>query len=248
MFWLGIACLLTAWAVLFLAYVTDVHMATHAPRWILFAVIGLGALLVASSRVPASWRASAAIALAAVVIAFSLVRHNDDGEADVAAWKVDAGHRIAETLSAVGNEIARLHRLSSAIGAVTSEFLTAGELRDPFPAFALLDSLAVDASRGGALPPGTEIGIQVFDANGESFAWAGWPQSLDDAGLGFVAHGKELLYSRKVSLYRILTHVIPVAGPDGVNSYTVVVDMPLEVKVFLAWLVVILWRRQRNSS
>ena len=37
------------------------------------------------------------------------------------------------------------------------------------------------------------------------------------------------MYSRKVSLYRILTHLIPIVDGEGRRVATAVIDMPLEI-------------------
>src|SRR5262249_9819928 len=95
--------------------------------------------------------------------------------------------------------------------------------------FALLDSLAQAVSRGHALTPGTAIGLQLFAPDGARVAWAGWPQATTAADIGFVTSGSEFLYTRTVSLYQLLSHVVPVRNATGDLVATRLVDMPLEV-------------------
>ncbi|MEE9269626.1 MAG: ATP-binding protein [Candidatus Krumholzibacteria bacterium] len=142
--------------------------------------------------------------------------------------------RITLVLAAVGKRVQNLQDLSASIGARTAEFILGVESRGDtlgtrLAAFRLLRGEAERIARGQTLPAGTQIGIQLFDGGGVRAAWAGWPQQIDAQAQQFIASGRELLYSRQVSLYRILTHIIPVYDDAQRKHATVLVDMPLEV-------------------
>ena len=163
-------------------------------------------------------------------------------------WRAREEREISSVLDAVGERVESLIGLSTSIGKTTGDFLrknapaTSGDsVGVRLNAFHTLGALSDRITKGELLPTGTEIGIQLFDAEGNRWAWAGWPQALDARDRRFISSGKELIYSRQVSLYRMLTHIVPVyAGGDSVGSSgaaapksarlgAVLVDMPLEV-------------------
>ena len=149
------------------------------------------------------------------------------------AWWRDSARRIATTLRAVGDEVAGLEDVSATLGSRVRTFLAgrnADSIRsDPTEAFALLDSLAQAVSRGRALTPGTAVGVQLFAPDGERIAWAGWPQQTADVDRVFLASGQEFFYTRSVSLYQIMSHIVPCQNANGDVVATLLVDIPLEV-------------------
>ena len=152
-----------------------------------------------------------------------------------ARWRASASTSIASTLSAAGARIERLQELSAAIGDEISSFVVdnrttaaADSLSLRLEGFRLLEAQAKRITNSGQLPPGTEIGIQLFGSDDVRVAWAGWPQQLSARDLAFLKSRKDLAYSRQVSLYQILTHIIPIRIDNTILA-TVIVDMPLEV-------------------
>ncbi len=175
---------------------------------------------------------------AAVLVAglFSLfgVHRDNTGLAEV--WRRDQSRSIANVLRAVGERVQRLQELSTEIGAEASAFVlerdanSAGDLvGSRLEAFRFLESEALRIAESGELPPGTEIGVQLLSPEGGRLAWAGWPQRLLAQDLRLVSSGVELVYSRQVSLYQILTHIIPLREATGGIVATAIIDMPLEV-------------------
>lgn len=228
------ALVVIAWVVPFLAHLFGIDVLTRVPLWALLTVLLAAAALLLTVR--GRTRPRLGLALAILVVTVSVValrstsQNRDERER---AWRRSSSQHLASTLLAVGEEVARLEALSSSIGArvaarIRDRHGTGDDLPERFAVFEMLDSLASDLPSSRALPPGTEIGIQVFDGSGERTAWAGWPQSTSELDHVFIDSGAELIYSRKVSLYSILTHLIPVED-DGRRVATVMVDMPLEV-------------------
>lgn len=172
-----------------------------------------------------------AMVLLAGAIAGDRIANGDEDELEK-SWRQKTSKEIAATIHAVGVAVVRLEALSSSIGdeVVSHAASIDYELsRDPFTTFGLLDSIAATVSSSDALPAGTQIGIQVFDRSGSRVSWSGWPQSIERIDEALIQGGVELIYSRKVSLYRILTHLVPVHDGEGKRVATVVIDMPLEV-------------------
>ncbi len=131
-------------------------------------------------------------------------------------WRTTEVRAIAATLRAVGERAQRLQELSTAIGDEMSAFVIENKatvandsLGLRLEAFRMLEAQAKRITDSEQLPPGTEIGIQLLGRSGKRLAWAGWPQRLFTLDLPFVESGKRLVYSRQVSLYQILTHIIP---------------------------------------
>ena len=229
----ALTCLLAAWGVLFLAYFLAVDSFAGLPPWVpLVLTLPAGALIAVSG---ASRRTRGAVALAILLVvgaiaSFGLSAGDSQGlESD---WYVDESRRISSTLYAVGEEVRRLEAFSSSLGEQIAQRLLARGRHDDSRqsrlwAFGMLDTLANDAMAGGVVPSGTRIGIQLFDGDGGRFAWSGWPQSTTSVDEQFVSSGTELVYTRRISLYRILSHVIPLSVDGEVT--VVLVDIPLEV-------------------
>jgi PAS domain S-box-containing protein len=222
-----------AWAWLLLRDIIAVHQIAALPSWPVAALLVAGTLFLLLGRRSARGRGLwATIALTG--IAFALFAFPPSNDISVRrAWWRESVHRIANTLRAVGDEVADLEKVSGGLATRVRAALAGSNpatLRsDPTEAFALLDSLAQAVSRGHALTPGTAIGLQLFAPDGTRVAWAGWPQATTAADIGFVTTGTEFLYTRTVSLYQILSHVVPVRNATGELVATLLVDMPLEV-------------------
>jgi PAS domain S-box-containing protein len=149
----------------------------------------------------------------------------------VGNWRRESSRHVAETLRGVGEEIGRLEDLSTSLAtSVTATMRTfdAPPDQDRTAAFALLDSLARSTAQK-SLAPGTAIGLQLFTPAGDRIAWAGWPQSVSLLDRMFITGGSEIVYTRTVSLYHILSHVVPITGRDSTTVAILLVDMPLEV-------------------
>ncbi|MBI4720344.1 MAG: hypothetical protein HY770_03800, partial [Chitinivibrionia bacterium] len=152
------------------------------------------------------------------------------------AWRESESRTIGATLVAAGTKVHALEMLSADIGTAASEFVLlersrAGEdsLAFRLKAFGEFERLANEAGKSEALPAGMEIGIQLFDARGARIAWAGWPQTLFPVDERFVTSGEHVVYSRQVSLYRVLTDCIPVRrGDEEQAAATIIVEIPLE--------------------
>jgi PAS domain S-box-containing protein len=229
------AALALALGLLFVRDLAAAPWAQRVPAWPVAALLALSALAAVAARARTARCAGlwAAIGLAAVSFAFFHLAPAGDAAPDK-GWRRDAGRRLAETLSAVGEEVARREGVSSGLAASVQRYVAsaAGDataMGDRSAAFALLDSLAQVTAKDGSLTSGTAIGLQLFDADGERVAWAGWPQAVSTLDRMFLAGGAELVYTRSVSLYHILSHVAPCSSSTGRRVGTVLVDIPLEV-------------------
>lgn len=214
-------------------YAVFIRMTPWAPL-----VLATGAIALAlwAGRRREMWAPLIAAASLVVFACVLLLIAGRDMDRSVEAWRKDEARSIASTIRAVSDRVERLQDLSSLIGVEVSTFVlnhdgvaTEDSLGFRLEAFRVLENQATRMTNGGELPPGTEIGIQLFDASGRRIAWAGWPQRLDTIDRTFIASGDDFVYSRQVSLYQILTNVIRARGLDGEIAATVVVDMPLEV-------------------
>jgi nitrogen fixation/metabolism regulation signal transduction histidine kinase len=207
--------------------------AERLPAWSVAALLVLAALAALASRPRAARRLWAAIVLAAGSFALlHLVPAETAG--DTQQWRRDASRRLAQTVDAVGSEVARLEDVSSGLAAPVREQVASMPAGISSPAnrtsaFALLDSLARVTAKSKSLRAGTAIGLQLFDARGERVAWAGWPQAVSLLDQVFLSSGTELEYTRTVSLYHILSHVAPCSTAAGERVATLLVDIPLEV-------------------
>jgi PAS domain S-box-containing protein len=183
---------------------------------------------------PNRWAVFYGAVLAAGLFVLLGVRRDDAGVTDL--WRRDQSRSIVEMLDAVGARVQRLQELSTTMGAQTATFVldhdqrAAGDsLTFRLESFRFLETQARRIEESSELPPGTVIGIQLLGPEGHRLAWAGWPQRLLAQDHRFVSSGVELVYSRQVSLYQILSHVIPIRDAAGEIVATTIIDMPLEV-------------------
>jgi len=223
-----------AWSVLLLGHFAGVAWAGRVPAGAVVLALVFSSVGAALSRGTRRRRAGvwAAISLTGFsCLAFALP--SGGGERMQNNWRRQSGERIAQTLADVGNRIERLEDTAALLGAHVTLHVRATATpigQDPTDAFALLDSLARSATRGTALTPGTDIGLQLFDADGRRVAWAGWPQQTAVLDAMFIRSDSTVVYTRNVSLYQILSHVIPIRRVDGEPPVaTLLIDMPLEV-------------------
>jgi len=231
---LSTVCIAVAWAWLLFRDITAVRWMAAMPSWPVAAFLAAGAALALWAR--ARGRAHAALWASIALTAFAFVLFTFLPANDLAArrvWWRQSSHRIANTLRAVGDEVAQLENVSGQLATRVRSALAGSNAAaveaDPTEAFALLDSLAQAVSRGHAVTPGTAIGLQLFAPSGARVAWAGWPQATTLSDLSFVASGSEFFYTRTVSLYQILSHVVPCRNATGDLVATLLVDLPLEV-------------------
>ncbi len=235
---LGIAILLSLGSV---ALLFAEQFASHAAlsRITPWASIVLSVVALALVLLGRRWsfvRAAVIVASSLTLFAgISLVAVHRDTKSIEELWRRNESRAIVSTLRAVGERVQRLQEFSTAIGDEVTGFVLENRPVSPedslgfrLEAFRLLEAQAKRITGSGRLPPGTEIGIQLFSEN-DRLAWAGWPQRLFPQDSRFVSSGKNLVYSRQVSLYQILTHIIPVEDGSGGIAATVIVDMPLEV-------------------
>jgi PAS domain S-box-containing protein len=156
------------------------------------------------------------------------------GDRLVDTWRRREAAAMRSTVESIGKRIKQLEVFSSRTarqaGAILADEAGTCSL-DSIPArtriFDRLEKLAASAREGG-LPAGSELGIQVFDADGRRLAWSGWPHELSEIDRQLIVSGRDLIYTRQVSLYRILTRVVPVKDKDGSRVAEVVVEIPLE--------------------
>jgi hypothetical protein len=252
------AAALAAWAALFLRQYLHVAAFERVPP-LVPAALSLAALAaIARTSLVRSTKTLLAVVCVLTIaagIVLTAVRDEDKTARDV--WRKSEEREISSVLDAVRDRVESLLELSASIGDSVEAVVgrsapgsgaeshgtagTADHRPDPgaadsvgarLNAFRELEALSEEIAGGGLLPAGTEIGIQIFDAEGKRWAWAGWPQALDARDRRFVASGRELIYSRQASLYQMLTHVIPIEGGDGERRApwgAVLVDIPLEV-------------------
>ncbi len=223
--------LLAAWLVLFFRHLVAATWAEHVPAAVIAAPLALAlasAVLARHTRTPALW-----VAIALTALSFALFDLDLEGGAGArAAWRDDGAHSVAEALRDVGNDVARLEDDASTLSQRVVDHaarLEAPLAADPAAAFSLLDSLSVAASRDHSLMPGAAVGFQLFDPAGRRIAWAGWPQALSPLDAMFVTSNAEFFYTRNVSLYQILSQVVPLRSAGGERVGSLLIDMPLEV-------------------
>jgi two-component system nitrogen regulation sensor histidine kinase NtrY len=234
---LAIVLCLAALVVLFVEQFNSNEALTRIAPWLALLLAPIAIVMTFRAGRVTSVGVSVVVAAALIFLAgVSLMVAHRDAEKLEGVWRMRESRSIASILGAVGDRVQRLQELSTAIGDEASAFVldhevvsSADSLGLRLEAFQLLENQAKRIAASGELPRGTEIGIQLFTGDGRRLAWAGWPQRLFAQDLGFVASGENLVYSRQVSLYRILTHVIPVHHRSGGLAATVIVDMPLEV-------------------
>ena len=217
-----------AWSIPFLAHLFSVDFLLQVPLWVPLTLLMAAGVLLFTVRGRARARLTLALAMLAVTAALIPLRSTTRSPAALEReWRRSSSNEIAGTLLAVGEEVAGLEQVSAGIGERVANYVLGGAGPE-YEMFAMLDSLVADLPTSRALPPGTQVGIQVFTSDGDRVAWAGWPQSASLLDRDFVTRGIELIYSRTVSLYSILTHIIPIEV-DGYHVMSVMVDMPLEV-------------------
>jgi PAS domain S-box-containing protein len=233
----GIVCLVCAWGLLFAGFLQEIDRARAMPTWV-YAVLLLvaGAATAASGRSPRTRRGLlvAVVLTAAALISVNVSRRDTAGLED--SWWQSESAQLTSALFAAGQEISRLETVSKTVGDRVTEFLVDGDFDENgrtrhsrYEVFSLLDSLVTATTQSGVLTADAVIGIQLFDNTGERFAWSGWPRAIGVMDRNYMLGGAELVYSREVALYRVLTHLIPVGSHDNRPACTVVVDMPLEV-------------------
>ena len=226
------ASLIAAWAVLFLKHFAGMPWAASVPVWAVLLLIVLAAAGAIVARGNRGRQAGVWVAVVFTLVSFLAFSLPSGGALRMQdKWKHESAERIAESLAEVGTGIAQLEDLSASLGESVSAHvraLGAPVDADPTVSFAVLDSLARAATRGTELTPGTAIGLQLFDATGRRVAWAGWPQSTSLLDGMFIRSGVEVVYTRNVSLYQILSHLVPIRDGDTLVA-TLLVDMPLEV-------------------
>jgi PAS domain S-box-containing protein len=222
---------------LFAGWILGAQDFQSVPAWVVIGLlVAAGTLAAMSGRSARTrWGVALAILLTAAGLTSVQVSRRDTSALEASWWSSEA-LGLANTLLALGEEISRLEGISSSAGETVADWYSDGgfdesgkPLRGRFEAFQMLDSLAATVSGGGGLTRGTEIGLQVFDGQGRRIAWGGWPQTIGPIDRGYIDSDVELVYSREVSLYRILTHIIPVEDESGRCALSVFVDLPLEV-------------------
>jgi len=243
---------LVAWALLFLrqyVHVGVLGLLERVPPIVPAAVAALALAGLLRAALPRRLKTPLLLAgLLTTAAGLVLVGIREESPSLKNEWRAREEREISSVLDAVGKRVETLVGLSASIGEASGDFLRkntpasgADSVGVRLNAFQTLDALSERITKGNLLPAGTEIGIQLFDADGNRRAWAGWPQSLDARDRRFVSSGTELIYSRQISLYRMLTHVMPVyaegdsaASPEAATEKrarlgSVLVDMPLEV-------------------
>ena len=233
----GIALTLFAALVLVLQQFTPWRLVTAIPTWLATLVAALSLILLLAGRThPRARVALVAAALLLSLAGMAMVGSDPDPATAETSWRDHSARRISEVLIAVGKRIDSLQGLSAGIGERIQSFMTDNEdgaTSDPdgwqLDLFRMLGDEAARITQSGRLPRGTEIGIQLLDVDGERIAWAGWPQQMTDLDNLVVARLQETFYTRQVSLYQILTHVIPMRDASGDVVASVIVDLPIEV-------------------
>lgn len=221
--------LLAAWLALFFRYFLSPAWAERVSPLVivmLLAIVVLASIARRRATPRGLW-----IAIALSVLSFALFEINLPARLE-ATWHRQASERVAETLGEVGEDVARMENASTAMATRVAAYVAQLDTplgADPPAAFALLDSLAAAASHDNSLAPGAAMGFQLFDAEGTRVAWAGWPQSISTLDVMFAQSGAEFFYTRSVSLYQILSHVVPLQSAGGARAGALLVDMPLEV-------------------
>ncbi|HET6349090.1 MAG TPA: hypothetical protein VFH88_08405 [Candidatus Krumholzibacteria bacterium] len=231
---LSTVALAVAWTWLLVRDVSAARWAAAYPVWPVAVLLAVALALSLGDRRSLSSRIGlwSAVVLTGAAFACLHLAPSNSLEARRDWWR-DSTQRIANTMRAVGNEVANLETVAGAIGERTRTYVShtgVDALRaDPTGAFALLDSMAQSVSHGESLAPGTVIGLQLFTPDMQRVAWAGWPQTIADVDRVFLKGGKEFSYTRSVSLYQILSHIVPCTDANGNVLAVLLVDMPMEV-------------------
>jgi PAS domain S-box-containing protein len=237
MIYAGVLCLICVWGLLFAGFIMDQDWAGQVPAGAIILLLVLAAILtMGSGRTRRTrWGLFVAILLTMASLLSAKISERNTAGLESSWWRSESRH-LAATLYAAGEEISRLESVSKSVGDRVSRFLVSGGFENDgasrysrYEIFSKIDSLATAVSEDGTLSAETVIGIQLFDRNGERFAWAGWPHAVSLKDRVYMEGGVELVYSREVSLYRVLTRLIPVPDNNNTPAFTIVVDMPLEV-------------------
>ncbi|MFH1755924.1 MAG: hypothetical protein ABIA59_09495, partial [Candidatus Latescibacterota bacterium] len=234
---IAVVLLVAGWGILCLQHVLAAGRLPGLSPFIPLAISIVGAVLILWSSAPRQIRtAFLAVGALSAAAAVALLMGDQDAKRLETKWRASDSTRIYSTLHTVGEKVQQLTIYSDSIGSATKQFLAeqAGEIHEDSLAFMLqtfshLESQATSMKKSGILPPGTEVGLQLLDQNGRRIAWAGWPQPLLWSDQRLMMRGRELLYTREVSLYRILSHVIPIDALPGDYRWYLVIDTPLEV-------------------
>lgn len=233
---MGVVVTVLVAVILLLQQFTAWRPASALPAWTVATLAVLAVALVVLGRGAARLRVAIGVASVALLSASLVIVNSGRETSPEARWREHDARQIASVLISVGERIDALQTLSTTIGEEVHQFLATHPVDNDdalgwrLDLFRMLDGEATRVTGGGQLPQGTEIGIQLLSADGDRIAWAGWPQSLNATDAQLIARGDEVFYTRQVSLYQILTHVIPMpGGSDGTPIATVVVDLPLEV-------------------
>ncbi len=202
---------------------------------LIISLIGAG-LLIGSSAAPRIRLAFFTVSILVAAAVTALLVSDQDVSRYEKKWRESDSTRINTTLLTIGEKAQQLVLHTDSVGYGTKRFLSeqaaaaqVDSLAFTLSAFALLRDQADAMRKSGSLPPGAEVGIQLFDRNGMRIAWAGWPQPLLASDRRLMMRGVEILYTREVSLYRILSHIIPVYDNSGEMQWCIVVDAPLEI-------------------
>ncbi|NIM19285.1 MAG: PAS domain S-box protein [Candidatus Latescibacteria bacterium] len=233
----AVVLVLAAWGALYLQHIAGIEFLSGIPAYVPVALSILGAVFFVRAPVSLQIRLTFYIVVLSILVAgFALIAAGRDRDALEEKWRASDSNLIRKTFLTVGEEVQQLAELSGYIGSETRRFLagdTAAAVRDSLAfnleAFRVLQSLAKEIEASGKLPPGAEIGIQLLDDSGWRIAWAGWPQPLLAMDYELLRPGEDILYTREVSLYRILTRIIPIRDPSKAPRWYVVVDTPLEI-------------------
>ncbi|MCZ6765409.1 MAG: hypothetical protein O7D32_00615, partial [bacterium] len=177
--------------------------------------------------------AIAATFLIAAAATFQISRRSAEGLSP--RWSQSTAEEITAAVTSVGRRVERMQGAMIQSAGDARSFLidnpldeNADRLDVRLKTFRLLEEMAERLDKDGHVLPGTEVGIQLFDAKLRRVAWAGWPQRLDDLEHRFIGGDDELLYVRHTSPYQLLTHITPILLGDR-RLGTLLIDLPLEV-------------------
>lgn len=177
--------------------------------------------------------AIAAMFFIAAAVTFQVSRRN--AEALSPRWSQSTAEEITAAVVSVGRRVQRMQGAMIQAAGDARSFLIANLLDEHadrldvrLETFRLLEEMAGRLDEDGHVLRGTEVGIQLFDAELRRVAWAGWPQRLDDLDHRFMRGNNELLYVRHASPYQLLTHITPIRFGDR-RLGTLLIDLPLEV-------------------
>lgn len=139
-------------------------------------------------------------------------------------WNVSETERLQGTFERAEQELTRIERLVSDLGARTSELVGNADLErikldERATLISRVDSLARTVR--AASVPFREIGIQVYSPRAKRVAWGGIPRYTEK---NFPRSSDSRTFTTKTQLYMLLVCSLPIAGGGSV-----VVDTPIEV-------------------